>query len=69
MWQDKANCNTAPDPSIFFSAKKKDKATALAMCAECVVVRKCLAFAIAMQCTDGIYGGTTPEQRRKMVSV
>lgn len=67
MWQDKANCLTTPDPSIFFSAKKRDKATAVALCAECVVKSECLAFAIAMQSVDGIYGGTTGDERRRML--
>lgn len=69
MWQDKANCNTAPDPNIFFSARKRDKAQALAYCNGCSVVGKCLAFAIAMQCDDGIYGGMTAEQRKELARV
>jgi hypothetical protein len=67
MWQLNANC-AGTDPSIFHSARKKDKALALSLCANCVVKSDCLEFALSYDDEFGIYGGTTPEMRKAMAN-
>ena len=66
MFQDKANCLEA-DPQIFFSAKLKDRALALSLCNSCPVKSECLEFAITNESVDGIYGGTTGDERKEII--
>ena len=66
MFQDKANCLSA-DPSIFFSAKLKDRAEALSLCNACVVRDECLDFALEMESIDGIYGGLLGDERKELL--
>ena len=67
MWQDKANCGNA-DPDLFFSARKRDRATALAYCSACPVKSECLAFAIDKECVDGIFGGLLADERKELTN-
>jgi WhiB family redox-sensing transcriptional regulator len=62
-----ANCADLPNPDIFFSARKRDKALALATCASCVVRDECLQFALDNGDEFGIFGGMTAEQRGALV--
>ena len=66
MFQDKANCLSA-EPSIFFSAKIKDRAEALSLCNSCVVRDECLDFALEMESIDGIYGGLLGDERKELL--
>jgi WhiB family redox-sensing transcriptional regulator len=66
MFQDKANCLTA-DPKIFFSAKLKDRAQAIALCNSCPVIAECLDFALEHESVDGIYGGKLGDERKAML--
>lgn len=66
MFQDNANCLDL-DYRIFFSAKKVDKAQALSACASCLVKSDCLDFALRTESVDGIYGGTTGDERKAML--
>ena len=56
------------DPDVFFpvavgTAAGKQVARALRICQGCPVRRDCLDFAMRSGEKDGIWGGTTPEQR------
>jgi WhiB family redox-sensing transcriptional regulator len=67
-WQDDALCaQTAPD--MFFPGKG-DGATARVTkrtCMSCDVRQQCLAYALAQSDEiDGIWGGTSPKERRKL---
>jgi len=58
------------DPEIFFPDSRRpvddeDVQKALALCADCPVQKRCLDFALVNN-TDGIWGGTTEEQRKGM---
>jgi WhiB family redox-sensing transcriptional regulator len=66
MFQDKANCLSA-DPSIFFSAKLKERATALSLCNSCIVKDECLDFALKNESVDGIYGGLLGDERKALL--
>jgi WhiB family redox-sensing transcriptional regulator len=66
MFQDNANCLEA-DPLIFFSAKIKERATAIALCNSCVVKTECLQFALKHESIDGIYGGLLGDERKAIL--
>jgi hypothetical protein len=66
-WHQQANCLGA-NPETFFP-ERGDHAgvrAALAICAGCTVVEQCLDESIELK--DGIIGGTTGAQRRKIRS-
>lgn len=58
------------DPAIFFPPPKRDsgqhEARALAICQGCEVRRECLNYALEHRIVEGIWGGTTEPQRRRM---
>jgi WhiB family transcriptional regulator, redox-sensing transcriptional regulator len=66
-WRAASAClNT--DPDVFFpvavgSAASKQIARAMRICAGCTVRQQCLDFAMRSGEKDGIWGGTTPEER------
>lgn len=66
MFQEKANCAEA-DTNLFFSELKSKVAKATALCNSCPVKSECLQFALDLQIEYGIYGGTTPQQRKAML--
>lgn len=68
-WRKSGACATA-DPDLFFPIATQGEAlrhaeAALRICAGCLVRRQCLQFAVDMGEMDGIWGGTTPEERRR----
>jgi WhiB family redox-sensing transcriptional regulator len=70
-WRSAAACRSA-DPELFFPISDSGKsleqvAEAKAVCAGCPVRRECLAFAVATQQVDGIWGGTTADERSAVV--
>lgn len=60
------------DPSLFHPGEGPDivrkQAVAKQICATCVVRKPCLDFALSQDSQHGIWGGTTPEERRRMRS-
>lgn len=69
MWQDKANCKSAPQ-DIFFdenrSTAAKSAEIAKKYCNECVVREECLNYALDNNVYVGIYGGLSNKKRREM---
>jgi Transcription factor WhiB len=61
---DDAACLEHPEVSWFADGRKG--AAAIAICHRCLVRSECLALALRERLTFGIFGGTTPDQRRKM---
>ena len=66
-WRAASACLTA-DPDLFFpiaagTAVNKQVSRALLICDGCPVRRQCLDFAMQTGEKDGIWGGTTPEER------
>lgn len=67
-WVRGALCMGA-DPEIFFpdgtgAPALRDEARAKAICAGCPVRRDCLDWALGVGEAEGIWGGTTPYERR-----
>ncbi len=69
-WRDSAGCRSA-DPEMFFpvgDAPAADEAASVAkaVCRTCVVRSPCLEYALATKQVDGIWGGTTERERRRL---
>ncbi len=57
------------DPELFFPNTAEDPSPAVAICRMCPVAAPCLAAALDAGECDGVWGGTTPEERRRMRQV
>ena len=72
-WHAQAACTTA-DTAIFYPPSrgvghKIDWAEAKAICDSCEVRQPCLQYALRTKQHDGLWGGLTPHQRRKLRTV
>jgi WhiB family redox-sensing transcriptional regulator len=65
---DRALCAEV-DPDLFFPSLESlwKVAASKKVCGECSVASECLAYAIDNRFDDGIYGGTTPSERREII--
>lgn len=57
------------DPELFFPEEYDDRRavlTAKSVCNECPLTSACLTYALANPDLDGIWGATTPRERRNM---
>ncbi|HEY7174235.1 MAG TPA: WhiB family transcriptional regulator, partial [Micromonosporaceae bacterium] len=57
------------DPETFFPAPSETADTALALCRGCDVQGACLAWALDAGDCHGVWGATTPRERRAMAVV
>ena len=64
-WTEQAACRGA-GTETFYPATPDEEAEALSICATCPVRAQCLDYAVRNHETYGIWGGTTPEQRRRI---
>ena len=70
IWTERAACHEpGVDPELFFPVSESglaagEAAAAKAICARCPVAAECLAWALRAGEPAGIWGGTTPEERR-----
>lgn len=67
-WRDHAACRGA-DPDLFFPVGTADSARlrvreAKQVCRACPVRARCLSWAVNAGVTDGVWGGTTEDERR-----
>jgi hypothetical protein len=65
---DKSNCKGA-DPTIFFPEQYKPTDEAKSICGGCSIAKLCLEYAIDGNERHGIWGGTNPAERRKIVKL
>jgi WhiB family transcriptional regulator, redox-sensing transcriptional regulator len=63
-WVDRAACAQA-DPEVFFPDSRPALSVQL-LCFACPVRTECLAHAVADPSLDGVWGGTTQRQRRRL---
>jgi WhiB family transcriptional regulator, redox-sensing transcriptional regulator len=63
-WTRLALCAGDPDPDCWFSTSQKKTNRAIAKCRACPVQNECLRFAINTRQSQGVWGGTTPQERR-----
>ena len=65
-WRNRAACRGV-DPDIFFPISDEDAVQAKAICSECPVREACLEWALATRERDGVWGGATERERRRMI--
>lgn len=65
-WAEHAACKSV-DPDVFFPVGRgHDGAAAEAVCRRCPVKDACLDHAVRNKETQGVWGGTTPRERRRL---
>lgn len=65
-WRMRGACSGL-DPSIFFPESDELAEEAKSICAECSVRVACLEHALSLREKDGVWGGTTARERRRIV--
>jgi len=55
------------DPDVFFPVSEEDAERAKEICAACAVQQQCLEFALASRESEGIWGGATEKERRRIL--
>jgi WhiB family redox-sensing transcriptional regulator len=55
------------DPAIFFPDSEEDADEAKSICDECSVRISCLEHALASREKDGVWGGATEKERRRLI--
>ncbi len=66
-WQERAAC-FGLDPEIFFPTTEEEAGLALSYCSACSVRELCLAWAVKNGERYGVWGGTTEQTRRRLIS-
>ena len=69
-WWSRAACSGA-DPELFFPISTsgpavKQVARAKTICARCEIWRECLSYALGTASIQGVWGGTTEAERRRL---
>lgn len=65
-WRDRAACRGI-DPTIFYPVSDEEADAAKAICAQCPVRQPCLEYALANRERDGVWGGATERERRRII--
>ena len=65
-WRKRAACQGV-DPDVFYPVSEEDADTAKSICAQCAVREACLEYALAYRERDGVWGGATERERRRIV--
>lgn len=65
-WRQRAACRGV-DPDIFYPVSDEEAEAAKAICVQCTVREACLEFALANRERDGVWGGATERERRRIV--
>jgi WhiB family redox-sensing transcriptional regulator len=65
-WRDEAACRGV-DTNVFFPVTDEEADEAKAICTDCVVRQACLEYALANRERDGVWGGATERERRRIV--
>ncbi len=65
-WMEQASCRGA-NPDTFYPVSEDLAGPALKICASCPVREACLEYAIVARETEGVWGGTTEKERRRII--
>ena len=65
-WRQHAACRGL-DPEIFYPASDEEALAAKAVCAQCAVASTCLEYALGSRERDGVWGGATEKERRRII--
>jgi WhiB family redox-sensing transcriptional regulator len=66
VWRELGACRGL-EPSIFFPDDDDDALDAKAVCAECHVRVACLEHALTIREKQGVWGGATERERRRII--
>ncbi len=65
-WRTSAACQGL-DPDIFYPLSDEDSDQAKDVCAVCPVQTSCLEHALAIREKEGVWGGATERERRRII--
>ena len=65
-WRTKAACHGL-DPQVFYAETDEEAEQAKAVCAQCSVQQACLEYALARREKEGVWGGCTERERRRII--
>ena len=65
-WRNRGACNGL-DPAVFFPDSEENAGEAKSICAECAVRLSCREHALAVRERDGVWGGLTEKERRRII--
>jgi WhiB family redox-sensing transcriptional regulator len=65
-WRQHSACRGL-DPEIFYPNTDEEAAAAKAVCGQCVVREMCLEHALGSRERDGVWGGATEKERRRII--
>jgi len=65
-WRQSAACRGVA-PEIFYPASDEEADAAKSVCAECDVREACLEFALLSREREGVWGGATERERRRLL--
>jgi WhiB family redox-sensing transcriptional regulator len=65
-WRQHAACRGV-DPDVFYPVTDEEADPAKAVCGLCPVATACLEFALATREKDGVWGGATERERRRLI--
>ena len=65
-WRDKGACRGI-DPDIFYPPEDDSAEEAKAVCEVCVVRQACLEHALSNREKEGVWGGATERERRRLI--
>jgi WhiB family redox-sensing transcriptional regulator len=65
-WRQRAACRGV-DPDIFYPVSDEEAEDAKAICAQCPVQQACLEWALTNRESDGVWGGATERERRRII--
>jgi WhiB family redox-sensing transcriptional regulator len=66
VWRQHAACQGL-DPEIFYPAADEDADSAKEVCGSCMVRELCLEHALSSRERDGVWGGCTEKERRRII--
>lgn len=65
-WRDRAAC-LGIDPQVFYPTTDEEADEARRVCDQCAVKDECLEYALAHREKDGVWGGATERDRRRII--
>ena len=65
-WRDRGACRGL-DPEVFYPASDEEAEEAKIVCAECSVQVACLEHALTYREKEGVWGGATERERRRII--
>ena len=66
VWRQRGACRGV-NPDIFYPVSDQEAEEARAICRNCPVLESCLEWALSNRERDGVWGGATERERRRMI--